>query len=260
MIDAGRLVLAGRKTQTRRLAIHRRGLTPPRHGLTEGQWLRCTTHHIGRVYPLERYARGDELLPEQRMRLEAGSRQKPPALTIAHVRCVDLRLQRLGDVDLKDARAEGFRTTDEFRAAWVQARDMHRLLMDDDDANYLLRLFDRCHAHRLVWAFTFEIIETPRLLKATSSYDDYTDKPSKAARAEPEALTVDQLAALTRYAPAKDHAQRRQPVATHAHNIARELDELTRRLPEEGIVDRDLKRTVRQMSHQAERLKDKLNA
>ena len=45
------------------------------------------------------------------------------------------------------------------------------------------------------------IVETPRLLKAGASFDDYTDQPSKAANREPEALTEEQLVALTRFAP-----------------------------------------------------------
>ncbi len=270
-----RLILAGRKTQARRLAVRRRGLPAPclerelEDGTTrptsETEWLRCTTHRVGRVYPLERHARGDEVTPWQRVRMEQGTKTSPPVIVVAQMRCTSLRLQRLGDVSLRDARAEGFRTTDEFKVAWAirRVRRATEPLTQDEIAAATalwLEAFDTHCAGQLVWAFEFEIVESPRLLKASASFDDYTDKPSKAARGEPEALTEDQLVALTRFRPAADDARRRQPLVTHAHNMARELDAIRDRMPHENLVDRDVKRTIRQIHLGVERLKEKLGA
>lgn len=285
-----RLILTGRKSQARRLAIQRKGLDAPSLYLSENERLRTTTHREGRVYPLERYARGDELRPEERMQLETGKKKRSrPTITIAHIRCTSLQLQRLGDMDLREAQAEGFKTSDEFRVAWVLAheharagkppkddqvawmvRRMARGIHDHRQAfvdcsteacDAVLRRFDTHHAATLVWAFSFAIVETPRLLKASASFDDYTDRPSKAAKGvpggEPEALTEDQWIALTRFAAAKHDANKAEPLLTHAQNMARELDELRSRM-DKGFRGERLAKLLLAADRNIERIRQEL--
>lgn len=263
-----RLVLTGRKTQTRRLAGKLPGMPAPSLDLTENERLHTTRHRVGDVIALERHARGDELTPEQRMRINTrAKRSTPPAITVGHVRCTDLRLQRLGDLDLVDARGEGFRTTDDFRAAWVARRDTWGRRMVAEAtlsselilANSFVAHFDHVHADMLVWAITFTVTEAPRWLKASYRGDNYTDRASLGMWDEPEPLSPDDLDRVAGYAAARDDARRRQPVATHAHNIARELDELlVRVIPESGLADRATRKTIRAIEYHLDELRRKL--
>ena len=255
-----RLVLTGRKTQTRRLATKLPGMPAPSLDLAETERLHTTRHRVGDVIALERHARGDELTPEQRMRIAAREkRSTPPAITVGHVCCTDLRLQLLGDLDLVDARAEGFRTRLEFKAAWVCSRE-HRAFPVSEDLGDVGDRFDRAHADTLVWAITFTVVETPRWLKASYSGDNYTDRASLGIWDEPEPLSDDDLDRVAGFAAARDDARRRQPVATHAHNIARELDELVTRMPDAGLADRTTRQLVRQVQRANAALTRRLDA
>lgn len=262
--EEARLILAGRKTQARRRAIQLPRMPAPALDLTPNQRLHTTRHREGHVYPLERLARPGELTADLRMRIEAGVRRaRPPAITVGHVRCTRLRLVMLGDIDLRDARAEGHRTTHEFAYAWVQARDRGWLEQqpDSEDAERaVLRRFDEAHADTLVWALTLEVVDSPRWLKASYSVDNYTDIPGLGLWDEPEPLSPDDLDRVAGYAAARDHDRRRQPLATHAHNIARELDELVTRTAAAGISDRSMSRTISALEHHAGVLARKLAA
>jgi hypothetical protein len=79
----------------------------------------------------------------------------------------------------------GYRTTDEFRAAWV--REYDALTFTDDDA---LARFDSRWAGKLVWAVRFEvdIAEAPRLL-AVRSDELYVENEAMALRGEMPALS-----------------------------------------------------------------------
>lgn len=293
--EQARLILAGRKSQTRRLAVALPDLLAPALGMSDTQLLQTTRHRVGTVYPLERFARGEELTPDQRIRLDerppinplSGRRRKRPArpvLPIAHLEITDLRLQELGEIDLKDARAEGFRTTDEFKIDWVERRDrrwattpLHDPTLDASyratagadpqklesaprlpEAPEMTERFEERHARALVWAMSFKVVEAPRLLRAAAGFDDYTETPSRAARAEPEAITDEQLQRLTKYSTAKDDARKRKPLATLGDSVSREVDEISNRIAEEGLDDRSTRKTLRALQYHAEELNRKL--
>lgn len=121
-----------------------------------------------------------------------------------------VRQERLGDIAFTDARAEGFPTTDDFKAAWVEIHDAkwleHEIAMLDEAENddgvvldrdtWLLRrsldMFDRRHADRTVWVIAFRLDATPvgRFL-ALQSDELYTSSPARALPGEPEAVDED---------------------------------------------------------------------
>lgn len=240
----------------------------PDLALSDSQLLHTTRHRVGAIYPLERLARGDELTPEQRMRVGermpvnplSGKRRKRPAkptVQVAHITLTEIRLQRLGNIEFKDARAEGFQTTDEFKIAWASRGRRAATPILDETA---LELFDTKHADTLVWALSFDVVESRRLLRASASFDDYTDTPSRAARTEPEAITEDQLAKLTQFAVIQDEKRRRQPLVTNVRNMNRELDELRQRMPGEGLHDQSLWNLILAAERIHERILGKLEA
>lgn len=282
-----RLILTGRKTEARRIAVSRPGLLEPSLSLSINERKRATTHQVGNVYRLERFARGDELRPEERMQLETGvKRHSRPRVVVAHVICRSVDLQRAGDIDMHAARAEGFKTTDDFKTAWVTSRRRGRLrgapAPEDDVAWRVRRMargihdhrlslpvcacdacdapvawFDAHEAERLVWTLALEVCEAPRLMARASAQDDYTDLLSKSAN-EPEPLTEEELVALTRFAPARDHARRREGPAEHAENMARELEELRIRAVEDGLADAGLRTLLLAADRNIERIKERL--
>jgi hypothetical protein len=124
--------------------------------------------------------------------------------------------QRAGDITYTEARAEGCRTTVDWKTQWVRRRDTVWLAREkvdliavyDDEVSIvnwiLLKRFDERHADALVWALAFEpVVEVPRFLadqriKATDD-GQYTTSP---ARAIDPAECVDQ-ATQERYAKLK---------------------------------------------------------
>jgi hypothetical protein len=91
------------------------------------------------------------------------------------IRVVDRPHQeRAGDISLLDARAEGFRTTAEFKAYWVRLYDKAWLKrMEAEgcvlDESLLVERFESAHADKLVWVVRFELVEAVRLLHRDSS-------------------------------------------------------------------------------------------
>lgn len=86
---------------------------------------------------------------------------------ICRVKILDVQHQRAGDLTLADARAEGFRTTADFKAYWTRLYDsawIDRHKVDLADAldlgvvSFILcKRFDEQHADTPVWAITFEV-------------------------------------------------------------------------------------------------------
>lgn len=86
-----------------------------------------------------------------------------------HVTVLARARQQLDAITHRDARAEGFRTTNDFRAEWVRRHDaawVDRELVDlaaafDDTASVpewiLLERFRQRHAERQVWAILFAV-------------------------------------------------------------------------------------------------------
>ncbi len=139
-----RAVLDNRKTQTRRL-------------VKAGKRCRYSEGHDYAVQP---------------------GRGKP---AIGRIKILDVREEHVGDITYKDARAEGHRTTDAFKAAWVRIHDANwierqevttdehgtidgdRWMTDTD----LLPRFDARHAHKLVHVITFTAVQDNPLFLAT---------------------------------------------------------------------------------------------
>jgi hypothetical protein len=124
-----------------------------------------STIEIGGVTFLRPYKVG-KVLPIQK------GRGKP---AVTHVRITGLRTERVGAITHLDARAEGFRTTGEFKAYWTRLYDRAWVaameLADPLDDIQLVARFDARHAATVVWVIAFETCEPPaRYLAPTSGY------------------------------------------------------------------------------------------
>jgi hypothetical protein len=141
----GRLILEGRKTQTRRL------VRPGQAGAAP----RCA-YRPGRSEPLTRVKRPDERTPEEESRVRHG-KGRPPLQQIGRILITDVRRERLGEITFSDARREGFRTAAEFKAAWVRDHDGKWLARQDDPSDVeLAARFDGAWADTEVWVISFE--------------------------------------------------------------------------------------------------------
>lgn len=98
---------------------------------------------------------------------------------IARLRVLDVHDELAGDITFADARREGFRTTLEFKAAWVSLYDKAWLDGHNDDAieATAVQRFDERHAGTPVWVITFTLDrDHVRLLaRPTRTSGDYTD-------------------------------------------------------------------------------------
>ncbi len=132
-----------------------------------------------------------------------------------HAQVVAVHRAWLGSIDFAGAKAEGYRTTDDFKVAWTRRTDRvtaaHerwavRELGEDGLRAHLLARFVRQHAATEVWVVTFAISEgRDRFLAAGSRGGDYTATPARAL--DTDAPCVDDLE-LARYAKkAEAHRQ-----------------------------------------------------
>lgn len=133
-----RLVLEGRKSQTRRRV---------RPGETVCRWV------PGRSYSVQH---------------DRGKR------AVGRLVVVSVAQQPLGDLTLRDARAEGFRTRREFRDHW------HRLFPDMTGRD-------------VVWVLVIRPDGDPVRLLHKDSSRGYTTRPEEAVPDEPEAVAVEDL-------------------------------------------------------------------
>jgi hypothetical protein len=90
------------------------------------------------------------------------------------IRIASSRLVAAGEITFKDARREGYRTTVEFEAHWVQTYDARWFEANTYGGVYdewvVHERFTRRHAHRIVNVVTFELVtDEPRFL--ASQYD-----------------------------------------------------------------------------------------
>jgi hypothetical protein len=190
--NQARLVLAGKKTQVR-IPVVEPTLTrrtrkvagqPVPHG---PEYTTQPFHpHVGRLVPISTLQTVDG---------------KQRAVPHSVVLVTDYRHALLGDSlddQGKAARAEGHRSTDEFKAWWVGVYDRswintyikrHEIEPGDD---ILIERFDRRHTLRSVWVMVFEPDRTaaPRYLAPTGRGDDrgYTTVMAQAIADEPEAV------------------------------------------------------------------------
>jgi hypothetical protein len=208
-----RQILEGRKTQARQTARAKITLNGTTVELTLDlpfeQQLRYTAVRVGAIVPIERPAARSEMTAEELAAAESG-RQRP-RVTVAEAAVTGLRLEQLGDIDHKGARAEGFRTTVDFKTAWVHTHERGwfaakptverppeqvaklisrpaqsptasaaTLACQATSCDAELLVFDRRHAHRLVWVVALDVVESARLLARNISRGDYTNDPHRA--------------------------------------------------------------------------------
>lgn len=110
----------------------------------------------------------------------------------------EVRLERLGDISFEDARREGFRTRDEFKAAWVVINDSAWVRRCEDNRDGfelaefdLAERFDVRHAETMVWVISFDLdtAHVPRFLAARPA-PDYVANEKQALPDEPEAVSA----------------------------------------------------------------------
>jgi hypothetical protein len=135
----------------------------------------------------------------QRYHVKAG--QSDPIA--CHIFIREIRVRRLEEIDYDVARKLGYRTTDEFKVAWVVSQDgpwverwektVRRTpegqTVDSLDDAALLRFLTR-HLDRRVFLVRFEVDRTehPRLLADRNARTDYVESPAMALAHEPEAV------------------------------------------------------------------------
>lgn len=154
--------------------------------------------------------------------------------------------QRLDDIGYRDARAEGHRTTDEFRLQWVRtydARWIKRELIDlvaayDDTCSIvdwiLLRRYEQRHADTPVFVITFDVQHDASRFMATQhdilgGAEQYTPIRARAidgAEAVPKSW-LDREAARARHAGEQQRAAFRR--ALEEERARRNTDGLTNR-------------------------------
>lgn len=114
---------------------------------------------------------------------------------LGRVKVLYVTQQPLGQVEYRDAKAEGFRTTDELKIHWVRKLDatwikqelLDRVAIYDEDlsiVNWILRerFKQRQYDHLLTWRISFEVDpDVPRFMAhPTRTSGDYVHHPGRA--------------------------------------------------------------------------------
>lgn len=131
-------------------------------------------------------------------------RPAPNRPMVGRARIVSIQDERLGDITYHQARAEGHRTTNDFKADWVAKNDQRWIAGRDLDEDALLKRFNRRWADTRVYAITLQPVADQPLYLA-SQYDilhghtntgEYTTQRGKAI----DDLEVCDPAVVDRYA------------------------------------------------------------
>lgn len=153
-------------------------------------------------------ARGDvrlAYLPLRNTRPKDGARVCVKASARAPIACHvivrDVEHARLGDVTFEQARAAGFRTTDEFKVQWVWFHERQWAadrIADEEPDGFELARFEKRWAPRDAWAVTFDLdtSHVPRFLAARPA-PDYVSNEKQALEGEPEAVSEAEQKAIT---------------------------------------------------------------
>lgn len=175
---------------------------------------------------------------------------------LCRVVLTEVTWRALGDVGFDEARAMGFRTTDEMRVAWVERYEPRRweVMVEMGAAEHEAAALDRFlarHATRLVWLLRFSIdTEQPRRLLAARSDELYTENPARALGGDADAGEAIDALTLEEYATANNdrHALRRAGVADELLSEERaqheRLRDAVRLAAERGIDVRDDLRVI----------------
>jgi len=183
-------ILAGRKTQMR---------VPIRDPQT-------VTRKNGTTYQTQPFqpTLGDVISVRVRRRTDE---ETDDDLHRCNIVVVGYERQHLGRITFTEARAEGWRTTAEFKAGWVKQHDRQwdAKHTNDPDLTQYVERFDQRWAHTPVWAITFEVDRSAqaRLMHKRSEYG-YTDNPANAVDSEPEAVDRATQVRLTKEARVRD--------------------------------------------------------
>lgn len=217
-----RKVLAGQKTQTRR-------------PVKEGKDCRYRPHHNYAVCP---------------------GRGKPES---GRILITEVREERVGDISLRDARAEGFRTTIEFKAAWLRLYDESWVEAHDLPATGLVLSdemiadrFEERHADTSVWVIEFTLPVDPiRLLADRHAKSDYVDTPARAMPDEPEAVDERSLQRIVdRSGMESGQWQAVQDAQRESQSLDTQLRELLHRADRMGLDVRRQEQSIRQRIRQ----------
>lgn len=110
--------------------------------------------------------------------------------TSCHIILTDVRHTTLGNITDQDAHAEGFKTADRFKTAWIKTHDRDWINRQpaDPTPEAMVARFDTQHAAKTVWLLTFEYdaAQAPRLLGTVGA--DYATSTARALPDEPEAV------------------------------------------------------------------------
>lgn len=206
---------------------------------------------------------------------------------IGLLRVVDVVSEQAGAITFSDARAEGFRTTDEFRAYWTRLYEpnwphverVFCLCTDPDqptdelptcelcggtetirikpwptDAELVAR-FEARHADTMVWAIRFALErDEPRFLAARSD-ELYTRNAAQALRDEPEAVDVLTQARFTKEGREKPRITEREVWLDERAQLEAVLARLRAR-----IVNRSAEKSIAAIERQVRSLDRKLAA
>lgn len=165
---------------------------------------------------------------------------------IGHIHITAVRQEPVGHISLPDARAEGCRTTDEFRVLWVRLHDrawvrrhaawvtrrgdtaLGDLLDIPEIAAQLVARFHARHTNTIVWVIEFRLArsatdDTPRFMAAGTGHvdadgnADYTASASRSIDPDAEAVDAHTQARLTKAA--------RKLAAEQRESFRRDLEE-----------------------------------
>lgn len=152
---------------------------------------------------------------------------------IAHIEILERWREFAGAITFDGARAEGFRTTAEFKAWWVGHYDAAWIKRQETDPTeqQLVERFDTRHASTPVWVYRFALTQAPALLLSTpdpvAGTGDYTSEPARSID-DLEVVDSEILEQYATQARVTDLQRRRGEHAT------RELRSLGRRIKEEA--------------------------
>lgn len=204
--ELAKLIKQGKKTQTRRIAT-----------------TKTCRYEAGKSYAVQP-GRGKEAM--------------------CRITIMDVRMERLGDLSLKDAKREGFVTTAEFFAYW---RGLHGSANPD----------------LMVWVLSFvqgDHTDELNLLAARpgAPHGDYVSQPHLAMREEPEAISRSDAEKYGKLAHARDGQRETDPLRDYRDEIAERLAQMRDHL--EKHPNESIEQTVRRLEQELRVLDRKLAA
>jgi len=256
-----RAIDAGRATQIRRVIV-----------ASEPRYRRRKDRH-GRAKRGQSVELVKPLVPKAGDRFPIKAASDKPVMCRVVVR--SLSTERHGAISFADVRASGYRTTVEYKAAWVRrhdagwiegkevttgaggVEDVNRFLTDE----LLAVRFDERWAGRDVYVLHVEVDRTgERYLAAdpAAMETDYVRSPVRALAGEPAAVDEQTLAAFTKAAREKPKVTQMEVWAERRASLESEIERMERELGEAGDVGRNLGTSIRALRRQLDIVEGKL--